>query len=53
MEGGAIALFGLESTLMERGDIALFGLESTLDGAWGYSTIWSRVHFGSLDQIVL
>ena len=27
--------------LMEGGAIALFGLESILDGGWGYSTIWS------------
>jgi hypothetical protein len=26
---------------MEGGVIALFVLEFTLDGAWGYSTIWS------------
>jgi hypothetical protein len=26
---------------MEGGAITLFGLESTLDGGWGYSTICS------------
>ena len=42
MVGGVIAVFVLDGGWA----ISVFGLESTLDGVWGYSTIWSRVHFG-------
>jgi hypothetical protein len=52
MEGGAIAVFGLESTLDGEWGYSTIcsgwsvGLDSTLDGGWGHSSIWTRVHLG-------